>query len=90
MKITYYGQSSFGVEISGKSLVFDPFISPNELAKKIDVHSIPADYVLLSHGHQDHVVDAESIAKRTGATIISNFEIVSINNALGDFINCLY
>ena len=77
MKITFYGQSSFGVELNGKNLVFDPFISPNELAKSIDVDSLPADYVLLSHGHQDHVVDAESIAKRTGATIISNFEIVS-------------
>ena len=77
MKITYYGQSSFGIEVSGKDLIFDPFISPNELAKDIDVHSLAADYVLLSHGHQDHVADAESIAKRTGATIISNFEIVS-------------
>ena len=77
MKITYYGQSSFGIEISGKDLIFDPFISPNELAKHIDIDSLLADYILLSHGHEDHVVDAESIAKRTGATIISNFEIVS-------------
>ena len=77
MKFTVYGQSAFGVEFNGKNLVFDPFISPNELAKEIDVNSIPADYILLSHGHQDHVVDAESIAKRTGATIISNYEIVS-------------
>lgn len=77
MKITYYGQSSFGIEMNGKNLIFDPFISPNELAKSIDVNSLPADYILLSHGHQDHVADAESIAKRTGATIISNFEIVS-------------
>ncbi len=77
MKITYYGQSSFGIQINGKNVVFDPFISPNELAKHIEVDKIPADYILLSHGHQDHVVDAEKIAKRTGATIISNFEIVS-------------
>ena len=77
MKITFFGQSSFGIEFSSKNLVFDPFISPNELAKAIEVDKIPADYILLSHGHQDHVVDAESIAKRTGATIISNFEIVS-------------
>ncbi len=77
MKITYYGQSAFGVEVQGKSLVFDPFISPNELASHVDVDSIPADYILLSHGHQDHVFDAEQIAKRTGATVISNFEIVT-------------
>ena len=77
MKITYFGQSSFGIELNQKNLVFDPFISPNELAKHISVDNISADYVLLSHGHGDHVTDAESIAKRTGATIISNFEIVS-------------
>lgn len=77
MEIIYFGQSSFGVEINGKVLVFDPFISPNELAKDIDVNTIPADYILLSHGHMDHVADAEKIAKRTGAKIISNYEIVS-------------
>jgi L-ascorbate metabolism protein UlaG (beta-lactamase superfamily) len=77
MKITYYGHSSFGVEVNGINLVFDPFISPNEHANYIEVDKIPADYILLSHGHQDHVVDAERIAKRTGASIVSNFEIVS-------------
>jgi L-ascorbate metabolism protein UlaG (beta-lactamase superfamily) len=76
MKITYYGQSAFGIEVNGKDLLFDPFISPNDLAKHIAIDSIPTDYILLSHGHQDHVADAESIAKRTEATIVSNFEIV--------------
>lgn len=77
IKITYYGHSCFGVLIGGKNLLFDPFISYNELAKSIDTKAIPADYILLSHGHQDHVADAPEIAKRTGATIVSNFEIVS-------------
>lgn len=77
MSITYYGHSSFGIEFNGANLVFDPFISPNDLAKHINIQSIPADYILLSHGHQDHVADAETIAKRTGAPIISNFEIYS-------------
>lgn len=76
MKITYYGQATILVEIGGVNLLFDPFISGNPLAKHIDIDSIPADYVLLSHGHQDHVLDAEAIALRTGATIISNYEIV--------------
>jgi L-ascorbate metabolism protein UlaG (beta-lactamase superfamily) len=75
MNITYYGHSCFGVEIKGKHLLFDPFISPNELAKHIDLHSIPADYILISHGHEDHIADAVSIAKRTGATVITNYEI---------------
>lgn len=75
MVITYYGHSCFGVEVSGKKLLFDPFISGNPLAKKIAVDQIKADYILISHGHDDHVADAESIAKRTGATVICNFEI---------------
>lgn len=76
MKITYYGHSCYGVEIKGKNLLFDPFISPNPLAKNIDVSTIPADYILISHGHEDHIADALSIARRTGATVISNAEIV--------------
>lgn len=75
MKITYYGHASFGVEMKGKHIVFDPFISHNELAKDIDVQQLKADFVLLSHGHGDHVADAEGIATRTGATIVSNAEI---------------
>jgi L-ascorbate metabolism protein UlaG (beta-lactamase superfamily) len=63
--------------MGSKHLVFDPFISPNEKAKHIDVNSIPADYLLLSHGHGDHVADAPTIAKNTGAKVISNYEIVS-------------
>lgn len=77
MKITYYGHSTFGIEFGGKNLLFDPFITPNELAKDIDISTIPADYILISHGHQDHLADAEAIAKRTGATVLSNFEIVT-------------
>ncbi len=77
MTLTYYGQAGFGIEMNGKQLLFDPFISPNPLAKHINIEEVAADYILLTHGHQDHVVDAEGIAKRTGAKIISNYEIVS-------------
>ncbi|MFP4093279.1 MAG: metal-dependent hydrolase [Cyclobacteriaceae bacterium] len=76
MKLTYYGHSCFAVEVGGKNLLFDPFITPNELAKDIDVDQITADYILVSHGHQDHVADAVAIAKRTGARLISNYEII--------------
>jgi L-ascorbate metabolism protein UlaG (beta-lactamase superfamily) len=75
MNITYYGHSCFGVEINGKNLLFDPFISPNELAKNININTIKADYILISHGHEDHIADAESIAKRTGAKVICSWEI---------------
>lgn len=77
MKLTYYGQAGFGIELKGKNLVFDPFISPNELAKDIDINSVQADYILVSHGHGDHVADVETIAKNTGASLISSFEIIS-------------
>ncbi len=75
MKITYYGHSCFGVEVNGKHLLFDPFISSNALAKDITVSSIKADYILISHGHEDHIADAISIAKHTGAKVICTFEI---------------
>lgn len=75
MNITYYGHSCFGVEINGKHLLFDPFISPNELAKNINTGSVKADFILISHGHEDHIADAVSIAKRTGAKVICNWEI---------------
>jgi len=76
-RLTYYGHASFAVELAdGTKLLFDPFITPNERAGGIDVDSIGADYLLLTHGHADHVADAESILRRTGATLVSNFEIV--------------
>lgn len=75
MKLTYFGHSCFSVEIKGKHLLFDPFISPNELAKGIDVNTVKADYILVSHGHADHVADLVSIAKRTNALVICAWEI---------------
>jgi len=83
MNITYYGHSCFGIEVSGKYLLFDPFITPNELAKNIDVAAIKADYILISHGHEDHIADAISIANRTGAKVICAFEIHTWLNSKG-------
>jgi len=77
MKLTFYGHACFGLEVNGKCLLFDPFISNNELAKDVDVDKIKADYILLSHGHDDHIADALRIAKNNDATIVSNYEIVS-------------
>jgi len=76
MKVTSYGHACFGLEINGKNILFDPWISNNPLAKNIDVDSIPADYILVSHGHEDHIADAVDIAARTSAKVISNFEII--------------
>ena len=75
MKLTYYGQSCFSVEVKGKKILFDPFVTYNDLAKHIDVNSIEADYILQSHGHTDHIADCLSIAKRTGAKVVASWEI---------------
>jgi len=77
MKFTYYGHACFAVQAGGKTLLFDPFISPNPLAKKIDVNKVAADFILVSHGHGDHVADVIDIAKRTGAKVIAPFEVGS-------------
>lgn len=83
MKITFYGHASLGIEIGGKNLIVDPFISANEKAAHIDINSLKADYILLTHGHGDHVLDVEAIAKRTGATIVCNAEMSDYYNAKG-------
>ena len=83
MEVTFYGHACFSVNIEGKKIIFDPFITPNELANEIDINTIEADYILISHGHEDHVADVEKIAKKTNATIVSNFEIVSWFNSKG-------
>lgn len=77
MKLTYYGHSCFHFESNGQHILVDPFITPNELAAGIDIDTIPADFVLLTHGHEDHIADAEGVLKRTDATVIASFEIVS-------------
>lgn len=77
MDFTFYGHASFGVKIGGKNILFDPYISANEKAASVKIDEIPVDYILISHGHEDHVADVENIAKRTGAKLVSNFEIIS-------------
>ena len=75
MNITYYGHSCFNVAVNAKNLLFDPFIKGNELAKNIDINKIEADYILISHGHFDHIADAVFIAKKTKAMVICSWEI---------------
>lgn len=76
MKITHYGQNSLALEIGGKHIIVDPFITQNELSKdKVDIKDLKADYIFLTHAHFDHVLDAEAIAKNTGAMIVANFEV---------------
>lgn len=75
MTFTFYGQSCFLIKTGNHSLLFDPFISGNPLAKDVDIHSIKADYIFITHGHGDHVADLEKLAKQTGATCVCAAEI---------------
>lgn len=77
MKLTYYGQSCFAVETGGKRLLFDPFITPNELAKHIQLADVKADYILVSHGHADHTADCVALAQQNNATVVGAFEVVN-------------
>ncbi len=77
MKITYLGHASLSIEAHGQVIIIDPYISENPLASHIDVDKLEADYILVTHAHGDHILDVERIAKRTGAKVVSNFEIVN-------------
>ena len=83
MKVTYLGHACVNIDIDGTFFLVDPFISPNPLAKHIDINSIKADYILITHAHADHIADVEAIAKRTGAQLITNPEILAHFEALG-------
>lgn len=77
MKITYLGHSTFEVVFDSKKLLFDPFLSGNPKLDNFDLSSLDPDWILASHGHADHVLDIEAIAKNSGAKLISNYEIVT-------------
>ena len=83
MKITFLGHASLQIKIGQSTILVDPFISGNPKAEAIDISTLEADYILVTHAHQDHILDVESIAKRTGASMISNFEIVTYYQNLG-------
>ncbi len=57
-------------------MLVDPFITPNELARNIDTASIKADFILVTHGHADHIADCVLLTKQTGAMVVSSFEVV--------------
>ncbi len=76
MKLTWYGHATWMVEIGTMQVLIDPFFSGNPLAP-VQADALCADYIVVTHGHGDHIGDTLSIARRCGATVISNFEIIN-------------
>ena len=74
MRLTWHGHNTWMLEIGDTRIVVDPFFNDSPVAK-LKADDVQADYVLISHAHFDHISDAVSIAKRTGATVLTNFEI---------------
>lgn len=83
MNLTFYGHSCFSFEIDGHTILVDPFISPNPKAEAVDIDSLHPDFILITHGHEDHTADAEAILKRSNAKLIANYEIVCWFGAKG-------
>lgn len=73
-KLTWYGHAALGLETDGYKIIVDPFLSGNPVAS-ISPDAVEADFILVSHGHGDHVGDSVAIAKRTDALVISVNEI---------------
>ncbi|MBK8023231.1 MAG: metal-dependent hydrolase [Chloroflexi bacterium] len=74
IKLTWLGHSAFSLDVDGHSVLVDPFLTDNPLAP-VSAESLNPEYILLSHAHGDHLGDTVSIARRSGAAVISNFEI---------------
>ena len=82
MRLTYFGHSCFRLETAQARLVFDPYFTGNPLSP-VPAADVPCDYVLVSHGHEDHTGDALELSRRHGATIIANYEIAEYFAAKG-------
>lgn len=73
--VTFHGHATFTLDVNGIKLIVDPFLKGNNPLAQTSADDIDVDYVLITHGHEDHVADAVVIAKRCDATLIANYEI---------------
>ncbi|MBI3913970.1 MAG: metal-dependent hydrolase [Chloroflexi bacterium] len=76
VKLTWFSHASWSIETPNGTLLIDPFLTGNPAAP-VKADDVKANFILVSHGHNDHLGDTVAIAKRTGATVISNFEIAA-------------
>ena len=72
--ITWLGHNAWSIETAGTTILLDPFLNDSPTAP-VKADEVKADFILLSHGHGDHVGDTVAIAKRTGAKVLTNFEV---------------
>ncbi len=77
LTITWYGHSTFAIDADGTKIIVDPFLKPNNPVAPVSADDLEADFILVTHGHGDHVADLVPLVKRTGAQVISNFEIAT-------------
>lgn len=89
IEVRWYGHGTWGITAGEHRIVLDPFFNDNPKSP-IKAEQVEADYILVSHGHFDHVADAAAIANRTGATVLAAYEITSwlsekhqVKNAIG-------
>ena len=76
MKITWHGHAFIEIQVDEKQILIDPFITGNPFTKTRPEDFNP-DYILLTHSHHDHVGDTEELAKRSGATIVTEMDMVN-------------
>jgi L-ascorbate metabolism protein UlaG (beta-lactamase superfamily) len=74
IQITWFGHNCWSIESAGKTVLLDPFLNDSPTSP-VKADAVKADFILLSHGHEDHVGDCLAIAKRTGAVVLANFEV---------------
>lgn len=82
IQLTWYGHSTFRLDVGDEVIWVDPFLSDNAHTSVVP-NEVDADYILVTHGHGDHIGDTVQIAKRTGALVIANFEICNWLQAQG-------
>lgn len=83
ISLTWHGHATFSLNINGTRIVVDPFFAGNNPSAKTPVDAVAADFILQTHGHGDHIADTVALARRTGATVIANFEICNWIGAKG-------
>ena len=74
VELTWLGHGGWSIQVNGRTVLLDPFLEENPVAP-VKPGDVKADYILVSHGHFDHVADVAGIANRTGATVVAIFEI---------------